>query len=169
MKRIVISLVFFTLFCEPLHADQAKEYDDWKKDFLPIQPSPPPRPAGLNPDWVYLATASSGDPILYYNKRTIVRMQAVVKVWLMYNYVQPSLERGHRSAKQLTQFRCAERTAATVKFVNYTGEYGDGAPVLSHDIEPVTFRDVIPDSLNEIALETVCTPLKASSSAPLKK
>ena len=120
--------------------------------------SPPSAPSAK---WLYFGRSKGGGS--HFIRRDSIRFERknVAKAWLLENFDAPQTQRTYpfahyRSEMVLFRFDCSELTMSPLETVQYEGLNGDGKTVASFSSEKPQPGNVVPDSIGETALMTVC-------------
>jgi hypothetical protein len=86
-----------------------------------------------------------------------------LKAWIIVDYESPQDSQGGKylSTKQLDYYDCKGRTVGTGQIVYYSMNLGQGDSVHSAMVPPeyVSYSDVVPDTVGEKMLNTICLKL----------
>ncbi|MCA8203743.1 hypothetical protein LGM71_22080 [Burkholderia sp. AU33545] len=131
-------------------------------------------------NWIEIGRSSDGTATVSLDAVSMAFSGSHAKAWFlqdnMYSLDVPGSYAGTRyvSDKALVLFDCEQRTSAAAQTVYYDDHNGSGKVVWSWSTPPAKamYSDVVPDTLGEAMLESVCasrhkvkSPKKASGSA----
>lgn len=104
-------------------------------------------------DWYYIGDGSNGQTAILYDKDSIKRNGAKVKLWtwIVFRNYEPQFNNGN-SAKQYWEFDCKEDTQELI----YGVVYRDGNVVLTEKGNPKDIRPVIPGSFDAVFHHVAC-------------
>ena len=109
--------------------------------------------------WEKTGTIIDGDEVsvYYFDKSTIRKNGAIVKMWIMVNTRDIALNQD-RSSKVQKVFNCSSETIAIASFVMYSGAIGNGSVTTSMSFKEKEWEwsPIIPDSIQELEWKIVC-------------
>lgn len=113
----------------------------------------------LASEWIYTGSGSD-KAMLFRNKALKEKAGGMKSAWVLRSHPQPQAEGGkpYQSTKELWWFKCSDETLATTDYVSYVGDDGSGEVVRSwsQKFDATELRDVVPGSVGEMVLRTVC-------------
>lgn len=116
-------------------------------------------------NWIQVGRSSDGTSTIFVDASSIAFSGGHAKAWFlndnMYSLDAPTPYSATRyvSNKTLALFDCDQRTSAVTQTVYYDDHNGGGKVVWSWSVPPAkaAYSDVIPDTLGEAMLDSVCS------------
>jgi len=108
-------------------------------------------------DWASVGTAAGSKS--YIDKASVMRSGSGYKVWSLESFTgEQSTQDGqpYTSVKALQVYACGARTVTLLSQVYYSEAMGKGQVVQNIKFEKFSPEDIIPDSSQEMALQSVC-------------
>lgn len=123
-------------------------------------------------NWAPVEGAANKTLSLYVDLSSIKFLGTHAKAWFMFDNLYsidvPGTLPAQRylSEKQLELFDCSQNTSGTTQAIYYEGRYGSGDVKWSGSTNPasVSYTDVIPDTVGEAMLKSVCSHQQKSKS-----
>jgi hypothetical protein len=127
--------------------------------------------------WVRVGPAAKKGDKFFVDKAGIVKAGKQYKVWTMVSYARPqALDDGgaYLAMKALHLYSCEDRTVTLRAKVYFSDALGKTAPLQNVKYEKFTADEIVPDSVQEHALQLACPketpppPAPVAPSAPAK-
>ena len=112
--------------------------------------------------WVKVGSVGGADS--YIDKSSTIKADKGYKVWSLVSYAKPQATPDgtpYLSVKALHLYSCAERTTTLLSQVFYGEAMGKGAIAQSLKYEKFNPEDIIPDSVEDGALQVICRGKKS--------
>ncbi|HZV65448.1 MAG TPA: surface-adhesin E family protein [Telluria sp.] len=107
--------------------------------------------------WAKVGSLAGADS--YIDKASTIKTDKGYKVWSLVSYAAPQATpdgTSYLSAKALHLYACAERTTTLLTKVYYGEAMGKGAVAESFKYEKFDPEDIVPDSVEDDALQVIC-------------
>ena len=112
--------------------------------------------------WAKVGSVAGADS--YIDKASMIKADKGYKVWSLVSYATPQATpdgTSYLSMKALHLYSCAERTTTLLTQVFYGEAMGKGPIAQSFKYEKFTPDDIIPDSVEDGALQVICRGKKS--------
>ena len=114
-------------------------------------------------DWEYATSVETRDGKVtnYYDKSTIRKNGAIVKIWTLSDYSLAQTDSSgekYMSDKTLVVFNCREEVMALISITYYSGQMGEGQPLWSGTRKESEWEwaPIISGTVGEKSWKTVC-------------